>query len=135
MTGITSWSAGVILGKTAQQVQRGVSKVCAFLATETKKLLSVQGDPQHPSAPGQPPHRVSGKEQSNVDFAPAVIDGTQVHGSYGERENVAYALRNEFGFVGTDALGRNIDQAPRPAFRPVLLRNRDSIVRIIASQK
>lgn len=34
--------------------------------------------------------------------------------------NVPYARRLEFGFVGTDRLGRNINQGPRPYWRPVL---------------
>ncbi len=31
--------------------------------------------------------------------------------------NVPYSRRLEFGFVGTDRLGRNINQGPRPYFR------------------
>lgn len=34
--------------------------------------------------------------------------------------NVAYAARVEFGFVGTDSLGRTYNQAGKPYLRPVL---------------
>jgi hypothetical protein len=40
--------------------------------------------------------------------------------------------RLEFGFVGIDAAGRNINQEPRPAMRPALRESREEIVRRIA---
>ena len=44
------------------------------------------------------------------------------------------AHRYEFGFIGTDALGRHVEQAPRPFIRPLLpsLR-RDFRARIVSA--
>ena len=42
--------------------------------------------------------------------------------------NVEYARRIEMGFVGTDALGRTYNQAPKPYLRPALEKNRSKIL-------
>ena len=41
--------------------------------------------------------------------------------------NQVYAMRLEFGFVGVDRAGRNINQGPRPYFRPVMAENNRAI--------
>jgi len=45
--------------------------------------------------------------------------------------DLPYAKRLEFGFVGTDSLGRVYNQAPRPHFRPALDLNRNKYVQIM----
>jgi len=50
------------------------------------------------------PAQIGSKEAGGV----AVLIGT----------NVIYAKRVEFGFVGTDSLGRNYHQLPKPYLRP-----------------
>jgi HK97 gp10 family phage protein len=41
--------------------------------------------------------------------------------------NVVYAARQEFGFVGTDSLGRVYNQPARPYLRPAIDENHDKI--------
>lgn len=43
--------------------------------------------------------------------------------------NVAYAMRLEFGFVGTDSLGRNYHQGAQPHIRPAYANNRQAALR------
>lgn len=43
--------------------------------------------------------------------------------------NVEYARRYDMGFVGTDSLGRNYNQAPRPYLRVSLEKNRSRILK------
>lgn len=38
--------------------------------------------------------------------------------------NIPYSRRLEFGFVGTDRLGRNINQGPRPYFRVAIAKTK-----------
>lgn len=49
--------------------------------------------------------------------------------------NVPYAARLEFGFVGTDSRGRQINQAPRPFLRPAIIDNRKKIIKLIETAK
>jgi hypothetical protein len=44
-----------------------------------------------------------------------------------------YAKRMEYGFVGTDSLGRTYDQAPRPFARPAMENKRAEIANTIAT--
>jgi hypothetical protein len=84
-----------------------------------------------PSAPGEPPKRLTGaliqsiqapgvEREGNTLVAP-VVAGTK------------YARRLELGFVGTDSRGRRISQGPRPYLRPALERIRPRLAQIIAS--
>ncbi len=133
--GIRSWNAGVIVGKSAEQVQRGMNRALAFCEGYAKDLVSVpNSDGSNPSKPGEPPHRVTGILRANISFEPAVIEGTVVRGRLGVLKGPAsdYAHRLEEGFVGEDSLGRNIDQAPRPYLRPSILRNREKIVELVS---
>lgn len=40
---------------------------------------------------------------------------------------VVYAPRVEFGFVGKDSLGRNINQPAKPFLRPALIENKEKL--------
>jgi HK97 gp10 family phage protein len=40
----------------------------------------------------------------------------------------AYARRIEYGFIGTDSLGRNYHQAPQPYVRPAADNTRDAVM-------
>ncbi len=130
---ILTWNAGAILGKTADQVERGMLRAVIYVEGEVKDMVSrgnIHGD--NPSLPGEPPKVVSGVFRANITHLVVRNADGSISGFVGERENVAYAMRLELGFVGMDSLGRNIDQAPRPAFRPALLRSRAKIVELIA---
>ena len=66
---------------------------------------------------GEMPHRRTGDLQKSFKWVVkvgAIFIGLRVF-----TDNV-YAARLEFGFIGTDSLGRNINQGPRPYWRPVI---------------
>lgn len=129
---IITWNAGGILDSVGDKVERGMNLAVAFLVAEASNLVTVPGLGE-PSAPGQPPLLQSGTLHANMDFE-VERRSDAIHGFFGVRNDVAYALRLELGFVGVDSLGRHYDQAPRPFLRPALLRNRDRIIQILASE-
>jgi len=129
---ILTWNAGQVQQAMADKAERGMTLACIYVEGEAKEMVSrgnIGGD--NPSLPGEPPKTVSGTLRANISHA-VVRSADTITGSVGVRENVAYARRLELGFVGTDSLGRNYDQAPRPFLRPALLRSRDKIVELIA---
>jgi hypothetical protein len=129
---IVSWNAGAVLAATAAGVERGMEAAVAMLAAEAAQMVSVAGGGQ-PSAPGQPPALQSGTLHASIaSEVQTARDG--IHGFFGVRENVAYALRLELGFVGVDSLGRHYDQAPRPFLRPTLFNNWTRVISLIASE-
>ncbi len=132
---ILTWNAGTFLAKTADKVERGMTLAVIYVEGEAKAMASrgnIHGD--NPSLPGEPPKVVSGEFRANITHQ-VVRSAGKISGYIGIRKGSpaeAYAMRLELGFVGMDSLGRNIDQAPRPVFRPALLRSRDKIVELIA---
>lgn len=84
---------------------------------------------QPPSKPGEPWHTLYGTSKRSMTHQ-VEVGNREVIGRVGS--NVVYVRRLEFGFVGIDAAGRNINQEPRPAMRPALRESREEIVRRIA---
>jgi len=129
---ILEWNAGSFLKSMADKVEHGMELAATHVEGEAKQMVSrgnIHGDA--PSLPGEPPKVVSGTLRANISHQ-VVRSADTIAGFVGVHENVAYARRLELGFVGTDSLGRNYDQAPRPFLRPALLRSRDKIVELIA---
>jgi hypothetical protein len=130
-----TWNGGTVLKAANGSIVRGMTNAVIFLEGEARRLISRSnrgGD--DPSAPGEPPKRVSGQLFAAVSHAVA-SDDSGVHGFIGVVKGSqanAYAARLEFGYQGTDSLGRNVNQAPRPWLRPTVLRNREKIVELIA---
>src|SRR5690606_2259671 len=81
-----------------------------------------------PSKPGEPPHVLSGRLRQSITHQ-VEVGSNYVRGRVGT--NVEYARRLELGFIGTDAAGRNVNQAPRPFLRPTLAEERAEILRRI----
>lgn len=83
----------------------------------------------NPSRPGDPPHVLEGFLRRSITHR--VIQTarglTALVGSA-----MVYARRLELGFVGTDTLGRNVNQKPRPYLRPAVRNNRVAIGRKVA---
>ena len=104
----------------------------AALADDAAQLAGVAGGGK-PSAPGQPPAMQTGTLQANID-SDVQTDNDGVHGFFGVRQGIPYALRMELGFVGVDSLGRRYDQAPRPFLRPALYNNSAQVISIIADE-
>jgi hypothetical protein len=68
-----------------------------------------------PSAPGDPPKVLTGRLKQSWGHD-VIRRKASVVGRVGT--DVVYDPRLELGFVGTDSLGRNYNQAPRPHVRP-----------------
>lgn len=85
-----------------------------------------------PSAPGEPPKRLSSALIQTL-FARVERRGDTIVGIVGSPR--VYARRLELGFVGTDARGRRISQGPRPFLRPALEANRQAILKSLAGAR
>lgn len=98
-----------------RQLLQDLDEAGAIVADRAKALVS---SPASPSAPGQPPARVSGALVASIGHDVVVfVDGPHALVFAG----TAYARRLELGFFGTDSLGRRYAQAPRPYLRPALV--------------
>lgn len=73
----------------------------------------------NPSRVGEPPKAVTGQLRRTVRGV-AFRRGNVIVGRLSA--GTQYARRLELGFVGTDSLGRRINQGPRPFLRPSLKR-------------
>jgi len=109
-------------------VYQRLKKATALLLDEVRTEVSKPGP--EPSKPGEPPRRQSGAYKRSLESATDFgFGGDWAIGRVGS--NSHYARRLELGFVGTDSLGRNYNQLPRPHFRPVHRRLEGRIARII----
>lgn len=82
---------------------------------QTKVLLNTGGGKGHrASEEGQPPHKQSSLLFQSVTYR-VTRTASVVRGLFGAGK--VYALRLEFGFVGTDSRGRTYHQGPRPFVR------------------
>lgn len=69
-------------------------------------------------ASGRPgPRVITGNFRRSIT-ADSAVAGTTVLGQIGS--NAAQARRLEYGFYGTDVLGRNYSQPPYPSFQPAV---------------
>ena len=70
---------------------------------------------------GESPHRRTGDLKGSFKF---IVKTGIISVSLRVFTKIPYAARLEFGFIGVDSLGRNINQGPRPYWRPVLAGSR-----------
>jgi hypothetical protein len=137
---IVSWTPENVVGATVRQLERGMTlAMFAVQATAVKKLSVGQPVTRTasgrlvglgPSTPPDPPHVLTGRLRQSIETE-VVVEPNAVVGRVGT--NVVYARRLELGFVGTDALGRNINQEPRPYLRPSLHENQSEILRLLGA--
>ena len=85
-----------------------------------------------PSKPGEPPKKVTTRLQGSIEWEVVREEGDWV-GRWGT--NVVYGRRQELGFFGRDAIGRNVRHFPRPYLRPVLNEEFDRMMAEIAKHK
>ena len=78
------------------------------------------------SAPGEPPASDTGHLVNSIESNPNADDISTTVAA-----KTVYAARMEFGFVGTDSIGRKYDQAPRPFLRPALANVKDQLVGLV----
>lgn len=137
---IVSWTPENVVAATVQQLERGMTRsMLTVHATAVKKLSIGQAVTRTksgrlvglgPSTPPDPPHVLTGRLRQSIAWE-VTVEPNAVVGRVGT--NVVYARRLELGFVGTDAAGRNINQAPRPYLRPSLEENRAEIIRLLGA--
>jgi hypothetical protein len=126
---ITTWAAEAIIraaqGTALERMNRAV-----IVVRDQVKVLSNRGNPtgKNPSAPGEPPKKVSGRFVNSLATETKILGNGDVVGLIGS--NVPYQPRLELGFSGTDARGHVYHQAPRPAFVPALNIARPKITQI-----
>jgi len=79
------------------------------------------------SSPGEPPASAEGQLKESIDYT---FNGDEVIiGS-----PIKYAPRMEFGFMGTDKLGRTYNQAARPFLRTTLKENEKDLIDILSGR-
>jgi len=126
------------LTKTSGLLLRGLERAGIIAEAETIRLINT-GQPVgrtssgrlkglNPSTPPDPPHVLTGQLKQSTTHEVGV-DTKGPYMRFGSR--TVYAARLEFGFVGTDALGRNISQEARPYVRRVLAEQGGKIGRAI----
>jgi len=76
------------------------------------------------SPPGTPPYIRSGRLKGSIDFAMPTEFFTRVGSS------MPYARRLEFGYVGTDSLGRQYHDPPRPWARPSVVKAKPKMLEV-----
>lgn len=83
------------------------------------------------SSEGNPPALMTGYLAGHIQTAYDEEDGGLVQNGYFGPQDIPYAKRLEFGFVGEDALGRNYNQAPRPYMSTTTFEEEDAVKRIL----
>lgn len=133
-----TWDARKAKAEILRKVERGMTRATLHLERKVIEKIGT-GQPARttagghlvgldPSKPGEPPHVLSGRLRQSTTHQ-VEVGSNYVRGRVGT--NVEYARRLELGFTGTDAAGRNVNQAPRPFLRPTLAEERAEILRRI----
>lgn len=121
---------GRMLSAVGRSVEDGIGISVEAVKERAKALVDVPNPTGlTPSAEGEPPRKVTGELQRNIDGL-VVTEGTTVRGFV--IAAVPYARRLEFGFVGVDSIGRVYNQGPRPYMRPALDALKGDIVKNVA---
>jgi hypothetical protein len=115
---IAQWRSQEVEASVKDESVRRLQMALQIIRDTTKSLIN-RGNLMgvRPSLPGEPPKKVSGQLFNSIQTR-IIVSGAKYVGTV--FTNVEYALRLEYGFVGTDVLGRSYDQAPRPFMRPGL---------------
>lgn len=112
----------VLTARVKKQIEFNLKTVGRFLVSELRSQVAIPFPPA--SMVGSSPHRRSGALRKSFEFQ---VKTSAFSVTLRVFTDIAYALRLEFGFVGTDRLGRNINQGPRPYWRVVMAQNRQKI--------
>ena len=132
------WKPKKVTDKIIQRVRLGVVEGANHARNKIVEALS-RTQPVQTSESG----RRRGLDPSKPWTAPKMVDGDYRRSISVRRQisrraaqasihsNDHKAARLEFGFVGKDKLGKQINQEPRPAIRATLLKERSAIIKII----
>jgi phage gpG-like protein len=116
------------------KISRGLELAAFFVEGEVVRSISI-GQPirrgkggsvtgLNPSKPGEPPHVLLGRLRQSITH---LVTGMKAYVG----TNVVYSRRLEKGFVGTDSLGRNINQLPRPYLTTAVRHNAGRILELL----
>jgi hypothetical protein len=103
--------------KVKKRIEFNMKTLAAFIIADLKQIVATPYPPA--SRVGESPHKRTGTLQQGFEFR---IKTSIFAVALRIFTNVPYSRRLEFGFVGTDALGRNVNQGPRPYWRVVMAR-------------
>lgn len=133
---ITKWTPErVIEGALKAQERRMAKAVLIVKALVLRKINRGNRTGTNPSAPGEPPKKVSAWLFRSISTL-VLRRGRFVIGVIGSDSNMApYNRRLELGFYGADKRGRNYRQAPRPYLRPSLAESRPAVAKILGVSK
>lgn len=130
-----SWNGAAVLAKVKAGAVVGLTRGVEAVRTEAVSLINtgpktgrIYGRHQA-SAPGESPAGDTGQLANSIATS---VDENALSGSLDFSS--AHAPRMEYGFVGTDSLGRVYDQAPRPFARPALANKSAEIVKDIGEE-
>ncbi len=111
--------------KVKKLIEFNLGTVGAFLVNRLQAQVAVPYPPA--SRVGESPHRRKGLDGGLQGSFKFVVRRTITGVKLTVFTNQVYALRLEFGFVGVDRAGRNINQGPRPYWRVVMSENKRTI--------
>lgn len=111
-----------------KKTKQNMVKAMKHTVNACKELVGKTG--AQPSRPGEAPRKVTGELQRSI-HSKVEEDQQEVRGYL--YSTSPYALRMEFGFYGTDSMGRTYNQAPRPFLRKTVDQERMNIKRIVLS--
>jgi hypothetical protein len=127
---IIDWRAEAVTKLATGVIEKRMARAVIIVRDQVKVLINRGNkDGTNPSAPGEPPKKVSGRLQKSIASRVTKDSNGNVVGLVGS--NVPYEPRLELGFSGTDSLGRTYHQLPRPAFRPALEMQKSTIRQIL----
>lgn len=106
-------------------VEFNLGTVGVFLVKKLQAQVAVPYPPA--SRVGESPHRRKGMDGGLQGSFKFIVRRTITGITLTVFTNQVYALRLEFGFVGVDSIGRNINQGPRPYWRVVMGANKRTI--------
>lgn len=101
--------------KVKKRIEFNMKTLGRFIVADLAQIVATPYPPA--SRVGESPHKRTGNLQRNFQWKVKV---GLLSVSLRVYTDVVYSRRLEFGFVGTDRLGRNINQGPRPYWRIVL---------------
>lgn len=113
---------------------KNIQRAVDFVKKEVVRAIDKPYPPA--SSPGEPPRKRTGAyQESIVGVVHPSRTGKSIVGRVGSDDShpaSVYSRRLEFGFVGTDSLGRNYNQAPRPHLRAVMAEHDVKVGKMIA---
>ena len=134
-----TWRGIALQAKLAQVAYHNALKAGQYAVGQVKRSMKKGGQrrtkgkkrlPTAHSLPGQVPF-VQTSTLKNSVVAVVERKGNVIISKFGSK--VKYAARLEWGFMGTDSLGRSVQQLARPYLRPVLRKHWKTLKKILTT--